>query len=86
MTDNPEFLRTVAAVVSSVLALGGFVGAWAVIPWRVRRLEQQVEARFSALDGDHDLLVTLNERSATIHAQLTDLKLNLNQLRQELTR
>lgn len=67
-------LEVIAVILGLVVATAAFAKAWFVLPYRVEQLESRVSAADEVASRSRELLLRIDERTATMQRDITELK------------
>lgn len=67
-------LEIITFILGLVIATAAFAKAWFVLPYRVEQLETRAGAAEDVANRSRELLLRIDERTATMQRDITELK------------
>ena len=68
MSDGTKRTLEVSATVAvGILAVGGFLSSWFILPYRVSQNEKQIDALAAIQRADHDILTGMVSKVDDLH-------------------
>lgn len=65
-----QFIETIGLCVAVVGGVGGFVGAFYLLPYRMEGAEKRLEILARRYDADHELLLRIEERIINLQQEM----------------
>ncbi|MDB6053755.1 MAG: hypothetical protein JWN25_1278 [Verrucomicrobiales bacterium] len=77
-------MENVGLILAITTSVTGLIGAWAVIPHRVREIEQRLDLELKQIRLDHDLLIEIRTHQQNNNEAINGLRSAIDKLRGQI--